>query len=50
MLGGRLKDDCLRTLKDEVCKLGGDVVWEVPTEPILRNGKLEWSGRAAHSK
>jgi hypothetical protein len=42
--------DCLRTLKDQVCKLGGDIVWGVPGEPMHRYGKLEWSGRAAHTK
>jgi len=25
--------DCIRALQDEVCKLGGDVVYEVPAEP-----------------
>ncbi|WP_394823731.1 hypothetical protein [Pendulispora albinea] len=42
--------DCLRTLKDQACKLGGDIVWEVPTEPIRKNGRQLWSGRAVHTK
>ena len=25
--------DCIRALQDEVCKLGGDVVYEVPSAP-----------------
>lgn len=43
-------EDCLRTLQDEVCKLGGDVVWGVPDKPTLENGKKKYSARAAHSK
>jgi hypothetical protein len=41
-------DDCVRTLKDVVCKLGGDVVWGVD-EPEKRDGKLHYNGRAAHT-
>jgi hypothetical protein len=43
------KDDCVRTLKDAVCALGGDVVWGVD-EPQHVDGKYKYSGRAAHSK
>ncbi len=43
------QDDCLRTLKDQACKLGGDVVWGVPGEPSVRDGKQIWIGRAAHT-
>lgn len=42
--------DCLRTLKDEACKLGGDVVWGVPEKPRAKDGRKAWSGRAAHTK
>ncbi len=42
--------DCLRTLKDEACKMGGDVVWGVSAKPVERDGRKYWSGRAAHSK
>ena len=42
--------DCLRTLKDQACKLGGDIVWGVPMEPVRKNGHQQWSGRAAHTK
>jgi len=42
-------DDCVRTLKDEVCKLGGDVVWGV-NEQEHKDGKVHYSGRAAHTK
>ena len=34
------KDDCLRELQDQVCKLGGDVVWQVPDEPKDENEKM----------
>ncbi len=42
-------ESCLRQLKDETCKLGGDVVWGVPDKPKLENGKKRYSGRAAHT-
>jgi hypothetical protein len=42
-------DECERTLKDQVCKLGGDVLWGV-AEPRLEGDKKYWSGRAAHTK
>jgi hypothetical protein len=42
-------DDCQRTLKDETCKLGGDVVWGVADiSKVL--GKKRLNGRAAHTK
>jgi len=43
------ESDCLRTLKDQVCKLGGDVVWGVG-DPEHRDGKAHYYGRAAHTK
>ena len=43
------KDDCLRELKDQVCKLGGDVVWGVPGEPEHEDGKWKYRGRAGHT-
>jgi hypothetical protein len=42
-------DDCIRTLKDAVCKLGGDVVWGVG-EPQRKNERVHYNGRAAHTK
>lgn len=42
-------DDCVRQLQDEVCKLGGDVVWGV-SPPSMKNGKKRVSGRAAHTR
>jgi len=43
-------DACLRTLKDQVCKLGGDVAWGVSDAPSVSLGKKKLSGRAAHTK
>ena len=43
-------DDCLRTLKDEACKLGGDIVWGVADTPAKVQGKKKLAGRAAHTK
>lgn len=43
--------DCLRTLKDQVCKLGGDIVWGVEGSPVVKaDGRKHLSGRAAKSK
>ncbi|MDB4947255.1 MAG: hypothetical protein JWP97_6789 [Labilithrix sp.] len=43
-------EDCLRTLKDQVCRLGGDLAWGVEPAPRMINGKKQFSGRAAHSR
>ncbi|MDB4937854.1 MAG: hypothetical protein JWP87_4826 [Labilithrix sp.] len=42
--------DCLRTLEDQACKLGADVVWGVADVPSMSNGKKRLAGRAAHTK
>jgi hypothetical protein len=39
--------ECMRTLKDQACKLGADVVWGVSDVPSRQNGKKHLSGRAA---
>lgn len=41
--------DCLRTLQDQACKLGADVVWGVDPTPTMELGKKKLSGRAAHT-
>lgn len=41
--------DCLRTFKDEVCKLGGDIAWGVDN-PVKDGGRIKFDGRAAHTK
>jgi hypothetical protein len=43
-------DDCLRTLEDQVCKLGGDIVWGVADKPRMDLGKKKFNGRAAHTR
>ena len=43
-------DDCMRTLKDQACKLGGDVVWGVDNVPSMSLGMKKLAGRAAHTK
>ncbi len=40
--------DCLRTLKDEACKLGADLIWGIDEGNKL--GKKHLSGRSAHTK
>lgn len=42
--------DCIRTLQDQVCKLGGDVVWGVDEHPRMELGKKKFNGRAAHTR
>jgi hypothetical protein len=42
-------DACLRTLKDQACALGADVVWGV-SPPITDVGKKRFAGRAAHTR
>jgi hypothetical protein len=47
------KDVCLRELEDQVCRLGGDVVWQVdgPTPESTSNGNRQrMRGRAAHTR
>jgi hypothetical protein len=43
-------DDCLRTLKDQACKLGADIVWGLEPNPTKQNGKKKFFGRAAHTR
>jgi len=44
------EEDCIRDLKDQACKLGANVIWEVPFKPNVEDNKQYWSGRAAHTK
>ena len=47
------KDMCVRELQDQVCLLGGDVLWQVdgPTPQSTQEGyKQRMRGRAAHTK
>jgi hypothetical protein len=43
------KEVCLRELEDQVCRLGGDVLWQVEG-PSPEGNKQHMSGRAAHTK
>lgn len=41
--------DCIRALQDEVCKLGGNVVYEVPDQPEQQSDvMLRYEGVAGH--
>jgi hypothetical protein len=40
--------DCMRTLKDEACKLGADLIWGI--DEGNKVGKKYLSGRSAHTK
>jgi len=42
--------DCLRELKDQACRLGGDIVWGVPEKPAVVDGKNRYTGRVAHTR
>lgn len=41
---------CMRQLQDEVCALGGDVVWGVSMPPKVVDGGKQLAGRAAKRK
>jgi len=42
--------ECLRVLQDQVCRLGGDVVWGVDPRPRVADGQKKISGRAAKKR
>jgi hypothetical protein len=47
------RDTCLRELEDQVCLLGGDVLWQVegPTPTATSTGMAQrMRGRAAHTR
>jgi uncharacterized protein YbjQ (UPF0145 family) len=44
------QEDCIRELKDQACRLGGDVIWGVPADPREVGEKSHWDGRVAHTK
>ena len=42
---------CLDELKRQTCKLGGDIVYDVPDEPDKPSpDKLRYTGRVAHTR
>jgi hypothetical protein len=45
----RSNDECVRMLKDEACKLGGDVITGVPAQPVPMGDARRLWGRVAHT-
>jgi hypothetical protein len=44
-------DGCLQELKNQTCKLGGDIVYDVPDEPNKPSpDKMRYTGRVAHTR
>jgi hypothetical protein len=44
-------EECLKELKNQTCKLGGDIVYDVPDEPEKPSpDKVKFTGRAAHTR
>jgi hypothetical protein len=44
-------EDCLAELKNQACKLGGDILYDVPDEPDHPSpDKNRLTGRVAHSR
>jgi hypothetical protein len=42
---------CLVELKNQTCKLGGDIVYDVPDEPNKPSpDKIRYTGRVAHTR
>jgi hypothetical protein len=44
-------EECLKELKIQTCKLGGDLVYDVPDEPSKPSpDKVRFTGRVAHTR
>jgi hypothetical protein len=44
-------EECLKELKRQTCKLGGDIVYDVPDEPSKPSpDKIAYTGRVAHTR
>ncbi len=44
-------ESCLKELKNQTCKLGGDIVYDVPEEPLKPSpDKIKFTGRVAHTR
>ena len=44
-------EECLKELKNQTCKLGGDLVYDVPDEPSKPSpDKVRFTGRVAHTR
>jgi hypothetical protein len=45
------REQCLVELKKQTCKLGGDIVYDVPDDPLKpAPDKLRYTGRVAHTR
>jgi hypothetical protein len=45
------RDQCVTELKNQTCKLGGDIVYDVPDEPEKpAPDKMRYTGRVAHTR
>jgi hypothetical protein len=45
------QEECLDELRNQTCKLGGDLVYDVPDEPGRPSPeKVRFTGRAAHTR
>jgi len=45
------RDNCIVELKNQTCKLGGDIVYDVPDEPEKpAPDKMRYTGRVAHTR
>jgi hypothetical protein len=45
------REACLVELKNQACKLGGDIVYDVPDDPLQPGpDKLRYIGRVAHTR
>jgi hypothetical protein len=43
--------ECLKELRNQTCKLGGDLVYDVPDEPLKPSpDKILFVGRVAHTR
>ena len=44
-------EECLKEIKNQTCKLGGDIVYDVPLDPEKPSpDKVRFTGRAAHTR
>jgi hypothetical protein len=44
-------EECLKELKNQTCKLGGDLVYDVPDDPSKPSpDKVRFTGRVAHTR
>jgi hypothetical protein len=44
-------EQCILELKNQACKLGGDLVYDVPRDPLTPTpDKIQFKGRVAHTR